>query len=189
VSKESFSMYSMLLKNELLGADTPYSSPAAAVDGKSPAPGNLLRFKSAERTTHVSPHRSFSLSPIISGDQNLLGSPKKFKRKIAKTPFKVLDAPALQDDFYLNLVDWSSLNVLAVGLGSCVYLWSACTSKVTKLCDFGNDDCVTSVSWTQRGTHLAVGTNLGEVQVRLIIIVLFCFVLFDSYGSVFFSFV
>ncbi len=43
---------------------------------------------------------------------------------------QVLDAPALQDDFYLNLVDWSSQNVLAVGLGSCVYLWSACTSKV-----------------------------------------------------------
>lgn len=43
---------------------------------------------------------------------------------------QVLDAPQLQDDFYLNLVDWSSLNVLAVGLGACVYLWSACTSKV-----------------------------------------------------------
>ena len=43
---------------------------------------------------------------------------------------QVLDAPALQDDFYLNLVDWSSQNTLAVGLGSCVYLWSACTSKV-----------------------------------------------------------
>jgi hypothetical protein len=43
---------------------------------------------------------------------------------------QVLDAPALQDDFYLNLVDWSAQNVLAVGLGSCVYLWSACTSKV-----------------------------------------------------------
>jgi len=44
-------------------------------------------------------------------------------------PIKVLDAPALQDDFYLNLVDWSAQNVLAVGLGSCVYLWSATTSK------------------------------------------------------------
>ena len=44
---------------------------------------------------------------------------------------QVLDAPALQDDFYLNLVDWSSQNVLAVGLGSCVYLWSACTSKAS----------------------------------------------------------
>lgn len=42
----------------------------------------------------------------------------------------MLDAPALQDDFYLNLVDWSSNNVLAVGLGNCVYLWNACSSKV-----------------------------------------------------------
>ena len=41
-------------------------------------------------------------------------------RKIPKVPFKVLDAPELQDDFYLNLVDWSSTNVLGVGLGTSV---------------------------------------------------------------------
>ena len=52
---------------------------------------------------------------------------------------KVLDAPELQDDFYLNLVDWSSQNVLSVGLGACVYLWSACTSQVTRLCDLTSD--------------------------------------------------
>ena len=46
---------------------------------------------------------------------------------------QVLDAPALADDFYLNLVDWSAQNVLAVGLGPCVYLWSACTSKARGL--------------------------------------------------------
>ena len=45
--------------------------------------------------------------------------------------WQVLDAPSLQDDFYLNLVDWSSQNVLAVGLGTCVYLWSASNSKVS----------------------------------------------------------
>ena len=44
---------------------------------------------------------------------------------------QVLDVPALQDDFYLNLVDWSSHNVLSVGLGNCVYLWNACSSKVS----------------------------------------------------------
>ena len=49
-------------------------------------------------------------------------------RKINKMPFKVLDAPQLQDDFYLNLVDWSCQNVLAVGLNRSVYIWSACTS-------------------------------------------------------------
>lgn len=66
--------------------------------------------------------------------QKLLRSPRKPTRKISKIPFKVLDAPELQDDFYLNLVDWSSLNVLSVGLGTCVYLWSACTSQVSTLC-------------------------------------------------------
>lgn len=37
---------------------------------------------------------------------------------------------SIQDDFYLNLVDWSQQNVLTVGLGKSVYLWSACTSQV-----------------------------------------------------------
>ena len=49
-------------------------------------------------------------------------------RSINKLPYKVLDAPQLQDDFYLNLVDWSSQNVLAVALNRSVYIWSACNS-------------------------------------------------------------
>jgi len=36
---------------------------------------------------------------------------------------------------------------------------------VTKLCDLGNDDGVCSVGWAHRGTHLAVGTSNGKVQV------------------------
>lgn len=110
---------------------------------------------------------SFSLSPVrMSSNQRLMSMPQKQKRKVSKVPLKVLDAPSLADDFYLNLVDWSSQNVLAVGLGHCVYLWSACTSKVTKLCDFGpnSQNSVTSVSWTQKGTHLAVGVNNGEIH-------------------------
>lgn len=72
----------------------------------------------------------YSLSPLSVSSQRLLRSPHKATRKISRIPFKVLDAPELQDDFYLNLVDWSIQNVLSVGLGSCVYLWSACTSQV-----------------------------------------------------------
>ncbi|KAK1283581.1 Protein FIZZY-RELATED 2 [Acorus calamus] len=36
--------------------------------------------------------------------------------------------------------------------------------KVTKLCDLGAGDSVCSVGWAQRGTHLAVGTNNGKVE-------------------------
>ncbi|OWM87766.1 hypothetical protein CDL15_Pgr016462 [Punica granatum] len=54
-------------------------------------------------------------------DPTVLHSPVKAARKVVRSPYKVLDAPALQDDFYLNLVDWSSHNVLAVDLG-CISL-------------------------------------------------------------------
>lgn len=72
----------------------------------------------------------------------------------------------MQDDFYLNLVDWSSQNILSVGLAASVYLWSACTSQVTKLCDLSVDsDSVTSVSWSEKGDMLAIGTQRGFCQI------------------------
>lgn len=112
------------------------------------------------------PSSPYSLSPVSCESQKLLRSPRKTTRKISKIPYKVLDAPELQDDFYLNLVDWSSTNILSVGLGTCVYLWSACTSQVTRLCDLAPDgDTVTSVSWAERGHLVAVGTHKGLVQV------------------------
>ncbi len=39
------------------------------------------------------------------------------ERIISKTPERILDAPNLIDDYYLNLLDWSRNNVVAVGLG------------------------------------------------------------------------
>jgi len=51
-------------------------------------------------------------------------------RKIAPNPYRILDAPGLCDDFYLNLVDWSAKNMLAVALDSSVYVWNATTSTV-----------------------------------------------------------
>ncbi|KAI5632020.1 protein FIZZY-RELATED 2 [Phthorimaea operculella] len=108
----------------------------------------------------------YSLSPVSAKSQKLLRSPRKATRKISRIPFKVLDAPELQDDFYLNLVDWSAQNVLSVGLGSCVYLWSACTSQVTRLCDLSSENnAVTSVAWSERGHLVAVGTQKGHISV------------------------
>ena len=142
---------------------------------------NVLRFSSrtsldssnASISSSDSSLSSSSFSPVSPSSHRLssggggASSPKKRVRKIARSPYKVLDAPALQDDYYLNLVDWSSTNVLSVALGSSVYLWSACTSKVTKLCDVGAEesDSVTSICWAQRGSHIAIGTNSGRVQI------------------------
>ncbi|KAK3177760.1 substrate-specific activator of APC-dependent proteolysis [Lecanicillium sp. MT-2017a] len=106
----------------------------------------------------------YSLSPVRFGSQQMLLSPRRQPRAVSKVPYKVLDAPELADDFYLNLVDWGSANVLGVGLGSSVYMWNAQTSKVNKLCTL-DDDTVTSVSWIQKGSHIAIGTGKGLVQI------------------------
>lgn len=91
---------------------------------------------------------------------------KKATRRISKKPIKVLDAPALQDDFYLNVIDWSVHNILAVGLSESVYLWNAITSKVVLLSDLSDvADSVSSVSWASGGGSLAVGTVNGEVEI------------------------
>jgi len=173
--------YSLLLRNEILGlgpqthnssADPSASStpPSGGSSPHKPASSTRNRMALTRTFRFHSPKKDkpgespYSLSPVGAESQRLLASPRKHVRKIAKSPFKVLDAPSLKDDFYLNLVDWSAQNVLAVGLGSCVYLWSACTSKVTKLCDLEESNCVTSVSWSLRGTHLAVGTRTGLIQ-------------------------
>lgn len=120
---------------------------------------NLLKFKDSSSPIKEDHEQKFPIGLFKKSSPSIMKS-----RKIPKNPYKVLDAPALQDDFYLNLIDWSEQNVLAVGLSSCVYLWSAQSSNVTKLCDFGLLDMATSVSWSAKGNLLAIGTNSGEVQ-------------------------
>ena len=74
----------------------------------------------------------------------------KSTRKISKIPYKVLDAPSLRDDFYLNLVDWSDTNNLAVALSQKIYIWDASTSAVCQLHDYTEaQDMAASVAWSR----------------------------------------
>ena len=71
----------------------------------------------SRRGPNINPQSElYSLSPVRLESQKMLLSPKKAPRAVSKVPFKVLDAPDLADDFYLNLVDWGSSNMLESGL-------------------------------------------------------------------------
>lgn len=129
---------------------------------------NLFTYQSPKKSRPVSRdlhNEVFSLSPVRQESQKLLLSPQKKPRSISKVPYRVLDAPELSDDFYLNLVDWGAQDVLAVGLGDSVYLWDGATQSVDRLCNLSNKDKVTSISWIGTGTHLAVGTLKGLVEI------------------------
>lgn len=86
-------------------------------------------------------------------------------RKIANRPYKVLEAPGLLDDFYLNLLDWSSRNDIAVGLDNSVYLWCANKTQMINLFTYEQEKYVSSIIWNQSGTELAVGNSEGVVEI------------------------
>lgn len=89
----------------------------------------------------------------------------KLRRHISQTAERVLDAPELSDDFYLNLLDWGSNNILAIALGSTVYLWDASNSSTSELVTVADEDGpVTSISWAPDGQHIAVGLNNSCVE-------------------------
>ena len=89
-------------------------------------------------------------------------------RQIPSAPTRVLDAPDLMDDFYLNLVSWSDTNLLAVALAQTVYLWDAGSGNIEELCTFdqgGPTSHISSVQWVQEGSaHLAIGVSSGMTQ-------------------------
>ncbi|KAJ4146613.1 WD repeat-containing protein slp1 [Fusarium falciforme] len=92
-------------------------------------------------------------------------SSAQLRRRIATAPERVLDAPGLVDDYYLNLLDWSSGNQVAIGLERNVYVWSADEGSVSCLLETTPDTYVSSVKWSGDGAYVSVGLGTGEVQI------------------------
>lgn len=92
-------------------------------------------------------------------------SSAQFRRRVATAAEKALDAPGLIDDYYLNLLDWSSGNQVAIGLERSVYIWSADKGSVSCLLESSPDTYVSSVKWSGDGAYVGVGLGTGEVQI------------------------
>ena len=99
-----------------------------------------------------------------------------YKRKISMTPERILDAPNLVDDYYLNLLEWGKSNILAVALGPEIYLWNGENSETSLLMSIikdnenntllnnNNNNIITSLSWMNNGICLGVGLPNGIIE-------------------------
>ena len=76
----------------------------------------------------------------------------------------MLDAPNLQDDFYLNLLEWSPQNILSVALDSCLYFWNANNNRVVKFCEL-TPDSISSLNWNDSGSQISIGTSRGTIEI------------------------
>ena len=98
-------------------------------------------------------------------------------RKISNKPYKELSVPNLMDDFYLNLLDWSSKNIIAVACSSSVILWNLNNTQSNQLFKYKpinlsnnqnneniNNIYASSLIFSENGEQLAVGNSCGYVE-------------------------
>lgn len=140
------------------------ASISAAMDADI-AGARVLAFKNKAPTPaegHIN-----SLKVLYSQNKSNANSARqKSYRHVPSAPERVLDAPELVDDYYINVLDWANDNTVAIALGATVFLWNATSGATTELLQLQTpDDYVTSLRWIREGTgHLAVGTASSEVQ-------------------------
>ncbi|XP_040567228.1 cell division cycle protein 20 homolog [Lepeophtheirus salmonis] len=113
----------------------------------------------------LAPHgHSNSLKVLYAPSRTPSNSLKKSTRHIPSVPERILDAPELVNDYYLNLLDWSANNHLAVSLGSQVFLWNADNGEIKQLLQLADENVICSVKWIKEGNFLSVGTTNAELH-------------------------
>lgn len=114
----------------------------------------------------VGPGSPISLKRSHAACSPKLASPKKKTMRVLPSgPSKILDAPDLMDDYYLNLLTWGSNNVIAIALHNAIYLWHAADGHIDQLLQLEEpDQYVTSVQFSPNDNTLAVGTSGSSVQ-------------------------
>jgi cell division cycle protein 20 (cofactor of APC complex) len=128
----------------------------------------VLSFKAKAPAPKESSASAISRSVLYSNNKLANQQNRQNFRHIPTLPERILDAPEMQDDYYLNLLDWSNNNILAVALNQCVYLWNASTGQIEKLMEVKEGEMVTSVSWVPLATpHIAIGTSDRSSCVQL----------------------
>ena len=68
------------------------------------------------------------------------------------------------DDYYLNLVSFSSKNVVAVALSETTYMWTASTGEVHELGSCPEGTYASSVDWSADGAFVGIGLGTGAVE-------------------------
>ncbi|XP_070761209.1 cell division cycle protein 20 homolog B-like [Enoplosus armatus] len=151
------------------GAVSPLNTPCSA--GGWPATENareqgwvwraaVQEARTAQQTG--SDERKHDLQPFAVLDKASVGLQGKSVMKLA--------APSLLNDFYTNLLDCSRNGVIALALGSSVYLWNSETRALVGHLSPQMErprhqtQSISCLCWSTDGRALCIGTRQGEIQ-------------------------
>ncbi|KAK1324863.1 Protein FIZZY-RELATED 1 [Acorus calamus] len=147
-----------LSKNPFLGRVQEEGGGESTLDSEG-RPFKMLVFRGSPKTSVR------MVDKMLRKDQNRNEVVKEFQ-SLPKGSERVLYAPNLLKDFYLNLIDWGPDNILATALGNTVYLYDAGKNEVQILTEVDHeDDYPTSVAWSSDGLTLAIGFNNSMIEI------------------------
>ncbi len=132
-----------------------------AITGMDITKKKILAFQSkapAPPESHLNPMR------VVFSTKTPLSS-KSGSRFIPSNSERILDAPDITNDYYLNLLDWNKENIVTVALGQSVYLWNAGTGNIEVLFEDDSTNQTCSLAWIQDGNNLAVGKSSGDIEI------------------------
>ena len=127
---------------------------------------SILSFTQKNKNIHSRPYIN-SIQSFFQNEHFLLK--KTQKRIISNKPEHILDAPNLIDDYYINILDWGSKNIISIALRNEVYLLNTETHQTKLLMSLPENNLITSLSFINSGNVLSIGTDYGEIQLYDII--------------------
>lgn len=106
--------------------------------------------KKAPKWDRVSPRKTFwnGVQWMNDAEPSKARAPNDLTRVLPCSPFRVLDAPRLRDDFYCSVLAYSpASHTLAVGLNSTLYTWSEAAGVNTLDSEF-DSSYITSIAFS-----------------------------------------
>ncbi|XP_075383101.1 cell division cycle protein 20 homolog B [Mycteria americana] len=99
------------------------------------------------------------------GTQNEFRAVTIMKPSVPLEPEVRLHITGLRNDYYLNILDWSLENLIAIAVGPAAHIWNGGTLQAIASIDLNSSSkYISSLAWIKEGTCLAIGTSDGEVQ-------------------------
>lgn len=128
----------------------------------------FVRKDTLERSDKVSDERDEFTKELANKGLIKKGRPEKRIGKGTTKAERVLDAPGLVDDYYLNLIDWGRNGLLAVCLGDGAFVWNPSTQEGRQFYTAeGTLNIPTSLCWSATSDNMiALGFSDSQVHVR-----------------------
>ena len=130
---------------------------------------SILSFNSHVNQSYKSksdPYKDLKIISAVKMDFDIESRSSMRSQPLPDKPYKVLDAPEFEDDFYKQLLHWNqNNNRIAIGLSNSVYIWDSDTQEATFLYEFPEEENLCSLRWDMFGDKLAFGMGSGEIKI------------------------